>query len=409
MKIVCIGGGPAGLYFAISAKLRDPAHQISVIERSGAGVTYGWGVVYWDNLLDMLFNNDMESARQIRAASRLWQEQDIRVGDNVAYLAGYGYSMTRAALIEILADRARALGIEVIFNQPTDDLAAYADADIIVGADGATSTVRGLREREFGTQLRGGHNRYMWLGTRKVFDRFTFAHELTDAGWLWFHAYPSSSETSTCIVECTEATWRAHGFGEHQSVTDTMGVLEKIFHRYLDGHPLISQSRGQTAHWQQFLEVTNATWCHQNVVLIGDAAHTTHFTLGSGTRLALIDAVALAQSIYENPTAPGAALRMYEQRRRPALQVTQATARASMAWFENIDHYLDQDVTNFAYAMASRQGEEPFWRYQQHLANQIPPVRAGRRHYHSAQRLYLAARRGQLPLVPLSLLRTLNR
>jgi anthraniloyl-CoA monooxygenase len=407
MRIICIGAGPAGLYFAISAKRRDPGHDITVIERDPEGATYGWGVVYWDNLLDMLYSNDMESGRRIRSASRLWQEQDIRLGAGVAYLAGYGYSVTRAALIEILTERARQLGVSVLHDQPTDDLAAFSEADVIVGADGANSTVRGVHHQDFGTNLALGDNRYIWLGTSKVFDRFTFAFEQTPAGWLWFHAYPSSGNTSTCIVECSADTWRGHGF-DHHGTEHSASVLEKVFERHLGGQPLISQSRDhKPARWQRFLSVTNDTWQHNNLVLLGDAAHTTHFTIGSGTRLAMIDAVTLAQSIYESPANPHAALKQYDRRRRPTLTPTQASAKASMQWFEHIDHYLDREAVEFAYSMSGRQGEQPPWRYQKHLANQIAATRTARRHYNTACRWYGACRRGERPLLATPLLRFL--
>jgi anthraniloyl-CoA monooxygenase len=408
MKILCVGGGPAGLYFAISAKRRDAGHDITVIERDPPGATYGWGIVYWDNLLDMMFSNDMESARQIRAASRLWQEQEIRLGTQRAYLPGYGYSIERAALLDILTRRAQALGVTVEHNHPVDSLTdptgsaggpVLADADLVVAADGAGSTVRGLHEDGFGTQTEFGSNRYIWLGTPKVFDRFSFAFQQTPSGWLWFHAYPTSTRTSTCVIECSVETWKAHGFDWRDS-QDTLQVLEKIFESHLDGAKLISHSRGEAARWLRFMQVTNSVWHHDNIVLIGDAAHTTHFTIGSGTRLAMIDAVSLAQSIYENPS-PADAQHVYDERRRGALRAVQASARTSQAWFENIDPYLDQDAAGFAYSMSSRQGEQPPWRYQKHLATQITVARAARRHYDTAQRWYRAGKRGEAPLVHL--------
>lgn len=405
MKIVCIGAGPAGLYFAISAKRRDPGLEITVFERAPQGASYGWGVVYWDNLLDMLYRNDHESAREIRATSMLWQEQDIRLGDQIAHLPGYGYSITRAALLGILTARARALGVEVAHHHPIHDTHALPDADIVIAADGAASSLREQHQGQFSTRLREGHNRYLWLGTTKVFSRFTFAFEPTDAGWLWFHAYPSSPHTSTCIIECTAATWHAHHFPE-RNAEDTLRALEKTFHTHLDGHRLLSASPSAspsaTARWQRFLQVSNQTWRHDNLVLLGDAAHTTHFTIGSGTRLAMIDAVALAQAIHHNPTAPTAALHHYDQHRRPALHTSQASARASMQWFEHADHYLTRHhtATDLAYSMSSRQGEQPPWRYQKHLTNQITPIRKARRHLHNAQRWYRAARRGEHPVLP---------
>jgi 2-polyprenyl-6-methoxyphenol hydroxylase-like FAD-dependent oxidoreductase len=400
MKIHCIGGGPAGLYFAISAKRRDAGHDITVIERDPPGATYGWGVVYWDNLLDMLFSNDMESARQIRAASRLWQEQEIRLGEQSAYLPGYGYSIERSALLEILTRRARDLGVTVRHSRFVDPTSlagdrALAEADLVVAADGAGSTVRGLHEDHFGTRTAFGTNRYIWLGTRKVFDRFSFGFEQTPAGWLWFHAYPTSTHISTCIIECSDRTWSALGF-DRRDTQDTMQALEKIFETHLDGAELISQSRGQAARWLRFMEVTNQTWYHGNIVLLGDAAHTTHFTIGSGTRLAMVDAVALAQSSYENPN-PADAQRTYDQRRRGEMRDIQASARGSQAWFENIEPYVNQDASGFAYSMSSRQGQQPPWRYQKHLATQITVARTARRYYDTAQRWYHASKRGESP------------
>lgn len=407
MRIVCIGGGPAGLYFAISMKRRDAGHDITVIERDPPGATYGWGVVYWDNLLDMMFSNDLESAKQIRAKSRLWQEQEIRLGQRSAYLAGYGYSIERATLLDVLTRRANTLGIKVMHHRAVGSLTdpagwaddrTLADADLVIGADGAGSVVRRHYEDCFGTHRETGDNRYIWLGTPKVFDRFTFAFERTALGWLWFHSYPSSTRNSTCIVECTAQTWRAHGF-DRRDDEDSVRELEKIFANHLDSAPLLDKSRGQAARWLRFTEISNEVWYHKNVALVGDAAHTTHFTIGSGTRLAMIDAVALAQSVYENPN-PTDALRTYDARRRAALRNTQASARASQAWFENIDHYLEQSAVDFAYSMSSRQGEQPPWRYQKHLAHQMTLARLARRCYHSAHRWYGARRRGEVSTPP---------
>ena len=395
MKIVCIGGGPAGLYFAISAKLRDAGHEITVIERDPAGATYGWGVVYWDDLLDMLFRNDLDSASAVRAASVLWQEQRVILrSEQTAYLPGYGFSVGRAALLDILAQRAIELGIDVQTCHEVDDPSATTDADLVVVADGANSRVRQRHGDHFGARVDIGGSPYIWLGTDKVFNSFTFAFEQTSAGWVWFHAYPSSAGISTCIVECAQATWQALGFDSLGS-EDSARLLEKIFEHALDGHALISQSRGEPARWLRFTQVTNNTWYHDNLVLIGDAAHTTHFTLGSGTRLAMIDAVMLAQSVYEHEDL-SAALLDYDQRGRAALRPIQAAARTSMAWFERADRYLDRDAVAFAYSMSGRQGAQPPWRYQMHLATQIPALRIAQREFHSIRRRYFARRRGEL-------------
>ncbi|MCW2721622.1 FAD-dependent monooxygenase [Pseudonocardia sp.] len=394
MRIVCVGGGPAGLYFAISAKLRDSAHDITVIERDPPGATYGWGVVYWDNLLDSLYSNDRESARQLRAASALWQEQQFRLcSEQTAYLPGYGYSLGRASMLDILARRAIGLGVDVQYRRDVDDLSVFADADLVVACDGANSRVRQLHGDHFGTTVDTGNNPYIWLGTDKVFDSFVFAFEETPAGWVWFHAYPSSAGISTCIVECTAQTWRGLGL-DSLDVEDGVRMLEKIFSTALDGHSLINQSRGVPGRWLRFTQVNNEVWYHDRVVLVGDAAHTTHFTIGSGTRLAILDAIALAQSLYEHPDVP-VALQRYDLERREGIREAQAAARSSMAWFEQIDRYTDRDAVEFCFAMAGRGGALRPWRYQRHLANQVPVLRRARRIAHTGRRWYRARRRGE--------------
>jgi anthraniloyl-CoA monooxygenase len=401
MKIACIGGGPAGLYFAISAKLRDAGHDITVIERDPPGATYGWGVVYWDDLLDILFRNDPDSARALRAESALWQKQRVILrSEQTAYLPGYGFSVGRATLLNILGQRATELGIDVSYRHEVNDLSTLADADLVVICDGANSRVRQHHADRFGASMDIGGNPYIWLGTDKVFDSFVFAFEQTSAGWIWFHAYPSSSGTSTCIVECAQQTWQRLGF-DSLSNDDGVQLLEKIFERALDGHSLISQSRGEPARWLRFTQVTNKSWYHDNMVLLGDAAHTTHFSLGSGTRLAMIDAVMLAQSLFEHDE-PSAAVADYDRRGRAALRPIQAGARTSMAWFERADRYLDrQDAVAFAYSMSGRHGAQPPWRYQMHLAIQIPAVRTALHGFHTARRHYLARRRGESATVPM--------
>ncbi|MFE4425020.1 FAD-dependent monooxygenase [Streptomyces sp. NPDC056817] len=396
MKIVCVGGGPGALYFAIAAKRRDAGHDITVIERDPPGATYGWGVGYGNDLLDHLYRNDPDSAQAVRAASALWQDQEVRRGKQTAYLGRYGYSIARAALLDILTRRATELGVGVQHRRKIDDLAELADADLIVACDGANSRVRQLHGDHFGTRLEVGRNPYIWLGTDKVFPRFTFAFEPTPAGWIWFYAYPSSAEISTCVVECAPETWRGLGL-DTLDTADGVRLLEQIFASALDGHALLGQSRGEPARWQHFTEVRNATWCHDNVVLLGDAAHTTHYTLGSGTRLALLDAIELAHSLYTAAELP-AALQVYDKRRRAALHPVQAAARTSMAWFEHLDHYLEQDLVDFAYAMSVRQGAQAPWHYQLHRATQVPVLRRVRREAGRGLRRYLALRRGETAL-----------
>ncbi|MGW2958143.1 FAD-dependent monooxygenase [Streptomyces sp. NPDC001220] len=404
MRIVCVGGGPAGLYFSISAKLRDAGHEIIVLEADPPEATYGWGVVYWSDLLDILHRNDPESARAVSAGSVLWQQQDIRVHgnryDGTAHFGGYGYSMGRAALLDVLARRARSLGVDVRHERLADP-ADLPDADLVLAVDGAGSRIRQSRAEHFGPHLETGRNQYIWLGTDRQFDSFVFAFEETEAGWIWFHAYPSFKGISTCIVECSPETWQGLGL-DTLDEDDAVPLLEKIFHRALDGHSLISRSRGAPAKWQRFTHITNETWVDgtdegRPVVLAGDSAHTTHFTLGSGTRLAMIDAIVLAYALKEFPD-PRVALREYDQHRRAELHAVQAAARTSMAWFEQLDDYLDRDPVDFAYAMAVRQGRQSPWHYQAHLATQLAPVRHARRAYDSGLRWYQDRKRGEAPL-----------
>ncbi|MFB7504220.1 FAD-dependent monooxygenase [Streptomyces broussonetiae] len=400
MRIVCVGGGPAGLYFSISAKLRDAGHEITVIERDPPEATYGWGVVYWNDLLDILHANDPESAAAVSAGSVLWQGQEIQVHgarhDGTAYFGGYGYSMGRAALLDVLTRRARQLGVDVRHGERLADPADLPEADLILAADGASSRIRQSRAGHFGTTTQTGRNPYIWLGTDRQFDSFVFCFEETEAGWIWFHAYPSIRGISTCIVECSPATWQGLGL-DAMEAEEAVPLLEKIFHRALDGHSLISRSRGAPAQWQRFTHITNRTWVDGNVVLVGDAAHTTHFTLGSGTRLAMIDAIVLAHSLTQHADLR-AALRAYDEHRREELHPVQAGARSSMAWFEQLDDYLDRDPVSFAYAMAVRTGRQPPWRYQVHLANQVPALRQARRAFDMGRRWYEDRKRGGAPL-----------
>ncbi|MEU6262169.1 FAD-dependent monooxygenase [Saccharopolyspora shandongensis] len=394
MKIVCIGAGPAGLYLAISAKLRDAGHDITVIERDPPGATYGWGVVYWDDLLDMLYSNDRESAEQIRAASTLWQEQVVSLhGTEHAYMPGYGYSVNRAPLLEILAQRATGLNVDVQYEHAAEDLTEFADADLVVVADGANSRTRQRYAEEFGTQVGHGRNPYIWLATDRVFDMFTFDFEETPEGWIWFHAYPSSAGISTFIVECQDTTWQRLGFDQLDN-DESMRLLEDIFDQPLAGHSLISASRGRPASWQRFTQVYNQTWRYENAVLIGDAAHTTHFTLGSGTRLAMTDAVMLAQKLLEREQT-AMALKEFDEEGHALMRMAQASARSSMAWFENTDRYTDRNAVDFTFAMAGRNSLQPPWHYQQHLMTQHLVARKTQRLLGNGMRWARARKRGE--------------
>lgn len=372
MKIVCVGGGPAGLYLATSVKLRNKEHDITVVERNPAGVTYGWGVVYWDDMLDNLYDNDPKSAREIRNSSVVWEGQEVHVrGKETVYLSGYGYSMGRKRLLDILARRAMDLGVDVQFGCEVENPAEVADADLTVACDGVNSRARQLHADHFRTDVEVGRNKYVWLGTHKVFNSFTFAFEETDAGWIWFHAYRFDSDTSTCIVECSPETWQGLGF-DALGPNESIALLEKIFEPYLDGHSLIKQRRqlGNTP-WLNFRGISNENWYHDNIVLMGDAAHTTHFTIGSGTKLAIQDAITLAEKLHEHEDLP-AALAAYEEERRVALLALQNPACNSARWFENVYRYIDQGAVQFAYSLLNRRQEKTTpeeipWHYHPYL------------------------------------------
>lgn len=398
MRITCVGGGPAGLYFAICAMRRDAGHEITVLDRDPRGATYGWGVGYWDDLLDTLFAYDRASALRVRAASTVWTGREVVLpGQRSAHLGGYGYTINRSALLEILTERAEELGVEIRHDVSVDSPAELDGADLVVGTDGVNSWVRSQYAHEFGPDTRLGQNRYIWLGTEQRFTRMTFAFEQTDAGWIWFYGYPSGPGISTCVVECTPEAWRGLGLDTADSDTG-LQLLEEIFRGPLAGHSLISHDRGMPARWAQYRSVSNTRWTHDNVVLLGDAAHTVHFTMGSGTGLAMMDAAELATSLYQrSDLAKG--LARYERKRQSAVRRAQSAGRTSMAWFEEPSRHLGRNAVDVAFALATRYQPERPWQRLVHQTTQLPPALVGRRAYDTGQRLYLARRRGE-PLRP---------
>jgi anthraniloyl-CoA monooxygenase len=383
VRIVCIGGGPAGLYFASLAKLSDPANDVTVVERNPAGVTYGWGVVFGEALLAELFRHDPVSAATIAGSAAMWQDQHVCVGaEPPAHLGGYGYSIGRQRLLDILTERAVQLGVVVEFDREITDPKAFPDADLVVACDGVHSRLRQQAADHFGTQVVAGGNTYIWLGTHRLFDAFTFGFEETAVGWMWFHGYRFDDDTSTFIAECSPATWQGLGFADRDPEQNA-AMLEGIFKRHLDGHGLIHQMPGKAeASWLHFTGITNRTWAHENLVLIGDAAHTAHFSIGSGTTLAMDDAIALAAALREHPAVPDA-LRAYHRERLPGVLALQAEAGNSARWFENVDHTIQPDPAEFGYSMLRRRyapaapGEHsPRWRYGLYLATQNPTLRS---------------------------------
>jgi anthraniloyl-CoA monooxygenase len=393
MRINCVGGGPAGLYFAVLAKLADPAHEVTVRERNPAGITYGWGVVFWDDLLDDLFRYDPVSARRISAAACQWDEYEVRAtGKRLTRQAGYGFSLGRRKLLDILAERAVELGVEIRYTDELTDLADLPPADLVVAGDGGRSQIRDQHAEHFGTEIEMGRNKYIWLGTPHVFKTFTFGFERTEAGWIWFHAYPFTADTSTFIVECTPETWAALEF-DRLGADEGCARLREIFAAHLGGQPLVDHRAevGGTG-WLNFRRITNQRWDHGNVVLMGDAAHTTHFAIGSGTKLAMQDAMALADAVAEEDDL-AVALERYEHRRKTALAPLQRAAKASSEWFERLPDYVDLPAKQFSYALSDRRGEYPMWRYLLHVATQGGPPRTLLRWALGARRWSRARRR----------------
>ncbi|MFD8261183.1 FAD-dependent monooxygenase [Streptomyces griseoluteus] len=339
MKVVCVGGGPAGLYLAILLKRQNPSHDITVHERAAEGSTYGWGVTYWQGLMDRLRAHDPESADAIAHHSVHWHEGVAHVRDSRTRQPGdQGSGIGRHRLLELLAERARTLGVRLEFT--SEITAPPAGADLVVAADGIGSALRTRYAEAFGTHVTHGRNHYLWLGTTKVFDAFTFAFVETAHGWIWAYGYPYDSGHSTCVIECSPETLT--GLGLHSADEgDGLALLEHLFAGLLDGHPLIGRaSDGTSVPWLNFRTLTNRTWHHDGLVLLGDAAHTTHYSIGAGTTLALEDAMCLATALHEHPALPDA-LAAYEKRRRSELLSAQSAARYSARWYESLPRYIE--------------------------------------------------------------------
>jgi anthraniloyl-CoA monooxygenase len=355
MRIVCVGGGPAGLYFAIQMKRRDPSHRITVIERNRPYDTFGWGVVFSNETLRNLEGADPESTQEILDSFAHWDDIDIHFKGRVITSGGHGFcGIERKHLLNILQHRAEALGVELVFEREVDDIADFADADLIVGADGINSKLRNRYAAQFKPTVQVAQNRFVWLGTHRVFEAFTFIFVQTEFGWFQAHAYRFNRDTSTFIVETTDANWRAAGL-DRVDVPGTIEFCERLFAPWLEGHALLANmAHLRGSHWLNFPRVANETWVHDNIVLVGDAAHTAHFSIGSGTKLALEDAIALARSFDKHPANVPAALAAYEAERKIDVLRIQSAARNSTEWFENVARYAHLEPEQFAYSLLTR-------------------------------------------------------
>ena len=357
MRIACLGGGPAGLYFAISMKVRDPSHEIVVIERNRANDTFGWGVVLSDEVLDNLAKNDPVSAQAIRDHFVYWDDIAV-IHDGVRNVSGgHGFAgIGRKQMLILLQQRARELGVELRFETDFASAEEYRkDYDLVIACDGLNSRVRSEYAEVFKPEVEMRETKFVWLGTHQKFDdAFTFIFENTEHGWVWAHVYQFDADTATFIVECQQDTWERWGF-EDMSKEDIVETCRKIFARHLGGHELISNAahlRG-SAVWMNFPRVICEQWHHENIVLMGDAAATAHFSIGSGTRLAFESAITLADYLHSEPSMEAAFERYQDERRVEVLRL-QSAARNSLEWFEQVERYLGLDPVQFNYSLLTR-------------------------------------------------------
>ncbi len=356
MKVAIVGGGPAGLYAAISMKLRDPRHHVTLFERNRPDDTFGWGVVLSEETLQNLTANDPISAAAIRTHFAYWDDVAVVHRGTRTVSTGHGFcGIGRRRLLLLLQERGRALGVELRFEDEVADVAALArDHDLVIAADGLNSRTREAFAATFRPDVQLYANKFVWLGTHQTFDdAFTFIFEPTEHGWMWAHAYQFEPGTATFIVECSAETWARAGFGE-MAREESIAACEAVFAAHLGGHRLMSNAnhiRGSA--WISFPRVLCENWRHGNVVLMGDAAASAHFSIGSGTKLALESAITLADELQKGDGLD-VALDRYEESRRIEVLRLQSAARNSAEWFEEVERYLDLDPVQFTYSLLTR-------------------------------------------------------
>ena len=359
MRIAVVGGGPGGLYFAALAKRLDPRHAITVWERNAPDDTFGFGVVFSDETLGGIEHADRSIHAAMEREFARWDDIDVQFRGEVITSGGHGFAaMSRRRLLGILQDRCAELGVRVHFRTEAPQVETLAaDHELVVASDGANSPIRRRYADAFRPDLEQRRCRYMWLGTDKVFDAFTFEIEQTPYGVMQIHGYPYDERGSTFIVEMHDDVWRAAGFDATEGIVfepgqnddESVKKIRELFAHVLDGHELMANN----SRWLRFATIRNARWRHRNMVLLGDAAHTAHFSIGSGTKLAMEDALALAASLHEHNDV-SAALAAYENERRPVVESTQRAAQASLEWFENLGQYTHQEPMRFAFNILTR-------------------------------------------------------
>ncbi|OYU84438.1 MAG: oxidoreductase [Flavobacterium sp. BFFFF2] len=353
MQIAIIGGGPGGLYFSILTKKAFPECQITIYERNKPDESFGFGVVFSDETLAEFLQRDPESYERIRSAFAYWDDIVVaRDGEQVS-ISGNGFcGCSRQTLLQLLQDRCLELGVDIQFET---EMRTLPKADLIIASDGINSGIRQQFQHEFGTQITWRSNRFVWLGSTKPLDAFTYFFRNTPHGLFVAHAYQYEAGRSTWVIECSNDTWQHAGF----TVTDEAGTiaqLQAIFAEELDGHDLISNK----SHWRQFPHITNEHWHHQNIVLLGDAKASAHFSIGSGTKLAMDCAIGLSDAVLANRNDIPAIIAQYNQVRRPRVAAIQKAAVVSLQWFEAMDRYRSLPFETFAFAVMTRSNKLSF-------------------------------------------------
>ena len=356
MRVACLGGGPAGLYFAISLKLRNPSHEINIFERNKPDDTFGWGVVLSDETLENLHNNDPVSAKAISDHFAYWDDIALHYRGQRLISSGHGFcGIGRKKMLQILQERASDLGVKFQFESEVSCASDYAESyDLVVAADGLNSRTRDEFKSHFKPDLELRKCQFVWLGTHQKFsDAFTFIFEETKYGWVWAHAYQFDKNTATFIVECTQETFDKFGFAD-LTQNESIKICEEIFKDHLDNNPLMTNAKHiRGSAWLRFPRVLCEKWHYQNIVLLGDSAATAHFSIGSGTKLALESAIELAECV-EREKHLSKAFENYESARRLDVLRLQSAARNSVEWFEDVERYLDLNPTQLNYSLLTR-------------------------------------------------------
>jgi 2-polyprenyl-6-methoxyphenol hydroxylase-like FAD-dependent oxidoreductase len=351
VRIAVIGGGPGGLYFAYLWKLRHPDAQVELFEQNPSGATWGFGVVFSDQALEFLRADDPGTVDAIAPHMEQWRNITLNLRGERVEIDGVGFSaIGRLVLLSMLQSRALAAGVVLRHETAVQSVDQLSDYDLIVGADGLNSLVRRSFEGDFGFSISYSSNKFAWYGTGKTFATLSQTFVATERGAFNAHHYRYSPSMSTFLVECDRATWQAYGFAD-KSIEESKAICEEIFADTLDGHALESNR----SVWRNFPWVWNTHWSHRNMVLIGDALHSAHFSIGSGTRLAIEDAIALVKAL-EAEASIRDALACYEAARKPIVQKLVTAARASAAWYENFPAHMKLGLMDFGYSYITRSG-----------------------------------------------------